>query len=368
MPSLLDQLVQLLPFLAPVVKGYPGLVWLMLWLAWAGVIMGFISVYAMFTIWVERRVAGRIQARQGPNRVGPFGLLQSVADGIKLLLKEDLIPSSANRFLFTFAPLVVFAGTFIPFVVLPFSQELYGARMDLAIFFVASFLALEIIGLIMAGWAANSKWSLYGAMRQASQMVSYEIPLGITIAAVAAYAGSLAVHPIVEQQANVWFIFQSPFLFVAFFVFYIAALASTKRAPFDLPEAESELVAGFHTEYSGMRFSFFFLAEYASMYVVSALAVVLFLGGWYGPIPMFWLDYVAEPGSLLHRVGSNLIGLANLLGKSYFLILIMIQLRWTLPRIRIDQVMSLCWKYLLPIAMICAAGATVQGVLMELYL
>lgn len=364
----------------------PGLTWAALWVAWGGIVMGFVSVYAMLIIWAERKVAGHIQCRCGPNRVGPFGLLQSVADGIKLLLKEDIMPDQANKFMFAFSPIVVFIGTFIPFVVLPFSERVFGARMNLGALFVASFLALEVVGVIMAGWASNSKWSLYGGMRLAAQMMSYEIPLAMCIAAVAVFAGSLDFHEIVAEQGAIWNIFRSPFLFIAFFIFYCAALASAKRAPFDLPEAESELVSGFHTEYSGMRFSFFFLAEYAAMYVLSALGVLLFLGGWHGPIPVFWLDlltgqgmtwalsmalpqsmaeaivYPILPGHWMNILLAELIGLTNMLLKTGVLLFLMLQIRWTLPRARIDQVMYLCWKVLLPFVLVCFFGAAAQAV------
>jgi NADH-quinone oxidoreductase subunit H len=272
---------------------------------------------------------------------------------------------------------MVFIGTFIPFVVLPFSKDVYGASMDLGIFFISSFMALEVIGVIMAGWASNSKWSLYGAMRLASQMMSYEIPLGLSLATVAVYAGSLNVHEIVEQQGAIPNIFRSPFLFISFIIFYVAALASAKRAPFDLPEAESELVAGFHTEYSGMRFSFFFLAEYAAMYVLAALGALLYLGGWYGPIPIFWIDLLFNtemlgglvgPGNFLNEALKNIIGLHNLLIKAAILLFLMIQIRWTLPRMRIDQVMTMCWKVLLPFSLICLMGAAFQGIFEAAYL
>jgi len=375
MTEIASNLAAIWPGFAHAIEAYPFAVWTLLWLLWAGICMGFVSVYAMLIIWVERRVAGRIQARIGPNRVGPQGLLQSVADGIKLLTKEDLVPITANRFLFTLAPPVVFVGTFIPFVALPFSRHGYGAAMDIGVFFIASFMALEVIGVIMAGWASNSKWSLYGAMRMASQMMSYEIPLGITLACVVVFAGSLNIVEIVEQQGAIPNVVRSPFLALAFVIFYVAALASSKRAPFDLPEAESELVAGFHTEYSGMRFSFFFLAEYAAMYVLCALGALLFLGGWYGPIPMFWVDLLLNdamlgglfgPGSFGNEAIKNVIGLHNLLIKAGILLLLMIQIRWTLPRVRIDQTMSLCWKVLLPFSLLCFLGAAVQGVVVQI--
>jgi NADH-quinone oxidoreductase subunit H len=387
MTSLVEYMAGQLPWLENLLRVYPGLTWAFFWLVWGAAVMGFITVYALLIIWAERRVAGFIQCRYGPNRVGPFGLLQSIADGVKLLLKEDIIPDRANKFMFAIAPVIVFVGVFIPFVALPFSQNILGASMDLGVFFVVSFMSLEVIGVIMAGWASNSKWSLYGGMRLAAQMMSYEIPLGMCVATVAVFTGSLNMNEIVEAQGPIWNVFRSPFLFIAFIVFYIAALASAKRAPFDLPEAESELVSGFHTEYSGMRFSFFFLAEYAAMYVLCALGAILFLGGWYGPIPVFWLDLFSGsgttwalsmalppatvemivkpllPGNWLNLIVKEIIFATNLLIKSGALLFLMLQIRWTLPRLRIDQVMSLCWKYLLPFMLVCFFGAAAQAVL-----
>jgi NADH-quinone oxidoreductase subunit H len=386
MTALIDYLAAHLAWFENLLAVYPLLTYIVFFaIAGSAIMMAFITPYALLIIWAERRVAGRIQCRYGPNRVGPFGLLQSIADGIKLLTKEDIVPDQAIRFLFTFAPTVVFVGTFVPFVTLPFGPNVYTTSMNLGVFFVASFMALEVIGVIMAGWASNSKWALYGGMRLAAQMMSYEIPLGLSIATVAVFCGSLNFVEIVEAQGPIWNIFRSPFLFVAFIIYYIAALASAKRAPFDLPEAESELVSGFHTEYSGMRFSFFFLAEYTAMYVLSAVGVLLFLGGWYGPIPVFWLDLLTGqfmepglaivlpdawaaaftgwmmPGAWLNVLIKELIFVHNLLIKAGVLLFLMLQLRWTLPRLRIDQVMHLCWKVLLPFILVCFLGAAFQA-------
>ncbi|PIE24804.1 MAG: NADH-quinone oxidoreductase subunit NuoH [Planctomycetota bacterium] len=313
------------------------------------------SVLPMLFTWAERRLSGRIQQRQGPNRVGPFGLIQALADGVKLLFKEDIIPASASRFLFALAPGIVLAGTFGAFAMLPFSNQAILVDTPLSIFVIASLLSIEVIGVILAGWASNNKWSILGAMREAAQMVSYEIPMGLCFLLAVASYGTLNLREMSLMQAggalNVgnWLVFHNPFFAApAFVIFYIALLANTKRAPFDLPEAESELVSGFHTEYSGIRFSFFFLAEYAAMFLVSGIAVFLFLGGWNIPF---------VPGELLvGSIGGEALAALSVLLKSTLLVLIMIWIRWTLPRIRIDQVMNLCYKYLTPIALVCLIG------------
>lgn len=324
------------------------------------VVAGFASIMPGFWTWAERRIAGRIQQRPGPNRVGPFGLLQAAADGLKLLFKEDIIPTNASRLLFMVAPGIVLAGTFGTFALLPLSPSGIFVTAPLGIYIIASLLALEVIGVIMAGWASNNKWAILGSMREAAQMVSYEVPMGLCFLLVVAVTGHLDLPGIVEQQegglAEVgnWMIFRwglwLPFGFVSFVVFYISILANVKRAPFDLPEAESELVSGFHTEYSGMRFSFFFLAEYAAMFLVSGLAVCMFLGGWNLPF---------VPGSFFRDNGliPELLAAAIMIIKSSFLIFVMIWLRWTLPRIRVDQVMGVCYKYLTPIAFVCLLAA-----------
>ena len=309
------------------------------------VILAFVSVTVMILVYLERKVAGHIQSRLGPMRVGWHGILQSIADGLKLFLKEDIVPASAHKVLFTLAPAVVLVGALVPFAALPFATGVVVANMDAALFFVLAFTALEVIGVVMAGWAPNSKWSLYGGMRLAAQMIAYEIPLGISALVIVVLSGSLNFYEIVENQRVLPYALMSPWAFLAFFLFYIAGLASTKRAPFDLPEAESELVSGFHTEYSGLRFAFFFLAEYAAMVLVSAVASILFLGGWNFP-----LDATHKP----------LLGVVQLLSKTAVLLFVMLWLRWTLPRVRIDQVMFACLKVLLPFSLVCLMGATVE--------
>src|SRR5688500_10506610 len=245
----------------------------------ATVFLGGVSLIAMFSIWWERKVAGHIQSRLGPNRVGPIGLLQSLADGAKLILKEDLIPKSADKLLFRLAPYLAFAPAFAAFLALPFGPNMtFEPRLNVGVFWILAILSVEVMGVILAGWASNNKWAVYGAMREACQMVSYEIPLGLAIVVAVLAAGTLNLVELGHLQGggiHTWVVFKNPFVFLAFFVYFIASLASNKRAPFDLPESESELVAGYHTEYSGMRFAFFFFAEYAGMFVVAAIQVAL---------------------------------------------------------------------------------------------
>jgi len=305
--------------------------------------LGFLSVVAIIGIWAERKVSGRIQSRLGPMRSGAWhGWAQSLADGLKFVQKEDVIPSAADQPLFRLAPYVTLVPAFCAYLALPFGVGWVFRDGDVSLLFVLAMLALEVLGVIMAGWASNSKWSLYGAMREACQLVSYEIPMGLSLLAAVLAVGSLSLTQLGQAQAGGWFswlIFQNPFVFLAFFTYYIASLASCKRAPFDLPEGESELVAGFHTEYSGFRFVMFFFAEYAGMFAVSALATIIFLGGWHSP--------VGGPSSPLWFVL-----------KSTFLVWTQMWVRWTLPRIRIDQVMHACVKYLLPLTLLLFVGSS----------
>jgi NADH-quinone oxidoreductase subunit H len=315
-------------------------------LVWAHiVVLVVITPVGLLSIWVERRLSGLMQARIGPNRVGPQGLLQTLADGVKLLNKEDLIPAGADRFFFQLAPVVVFIAAFGMFVILPYGPDWIPANIAVGILFALAIGSLEAVGVIMAGWASDNKWALLGTMRVAAQVVSYEVPLGLAALVPVLSYGTLDVQEIVRQQQG-WplgLLYCFPANLVAFVVFFVAALANLKRAPFDLPEAESELVAGFHTEYSGMRFSIFFLAEYAAMFVMSGVAAVLWLGGWGLPFTdlakwdNFWLR--------------NLVGAAVIMGKASLLVGVMMWLRWTLPRLRVDQVMNLCYKFLLPLSL-----------------
>lgn len=331
------------------------------WLAWfatasvaAILILNVIAGGALVFIWAERKIAARIQDRLGPTRTGGrFGWLQSLADGIKLLAKEDLMPDGADTLLFRLAPYVSFCASFCAFIAMPFAFDVVGQRLNVGIFFIIAVLGLEVFGVILAGYASASKWSLFGAMREAAQVVSYEVPLGMCVVVPVMLAGSMDLVTIGEKQAGWltnWYLFHDPFTFVIFWVYFTCAVASVNRAPFDLAEAESELVAGFHTEYSGLRWSFFFMAEYGSMFLVSGLAAVLFLGGWNGPIPIAELAGWSDGSAINAPYAVRLLGCANLLGKATVGVLLMMWIRWTLPRLRIDQVMTTCLKYCTPIA------------------
>jgi NADH-quinone oxidoreductase subunit H len=319
----------------------------------AVVIVGFIGVAAFLFIWLERKVSGRIQDRLGPTRVGPIGLLQSLADGIKLITKEDTAPEAADRVLFRGAPYLAFCASFVGFIALPFGRDLVGYDLSVAAFFILAVLSSEVFGVMLAGYASGSKWSLFGGVREAAQVVSYEVPRSLCVVVPVCVAGTLSLTEIGRQQAGwfwKWNIFHDPFTFAAFFIFFVTATASCKRAPFDLAEAESELVAGFHTEYSGIRWSYFFLAEYASMFAVSGLAALLFLGGWHtGFLPF-------EPAERFGAWLGNLFDAAVLVGKGCVGILVMMWMRWSLPRLRIDQVMMTCLKYFLPLSCVLLVG------------
>jgi NADH-quinone oxidoreductase subunit H len=311
----------------------------------AGAVLAFVAVLVMFFTWLERKVAGHIQSRLGPMVVGGWhGWAQPIADGIKLFLKEDVIPGPADRILFGLAPYFVFASSFAAFVVLPWGRRLVVADLNIGIFFVLAVTSFVVVGILMAGWASNNKWSLFGAMRGVAQIVSYELPAALSLVAVVMWVGSLNMSDIVKSQAG-WFwhwhaLSGFPFFTVGAVIYYISSLAETNRVPFDLPEAESELVAGYHTEYSGMRFAMFYLAEYANMFLVSSIAVVAFFGGWYVGIP--FLEFI--PGPIVF------------VAKGIFLVFVMIWLRWTLPRLRVDQLMAMCWKYMIPIAFVNLIG------------
>ncbi len=308
-------------------------------------VTGIIAVVALnpiYSIWLERKVAAHIQDRLGPMRVGWHGLLQSFADGVKLLFKEDIVPRDADATLFRAAPMVAVASAFAAFVVIPWGVSHDGAilavsNLNIGVLYFIAITSLGALSVLMAGWGSNNKYALYGGMRAAAQMVSYEIPTAILVLVAVAQVGSLSLPDFVAYQSDGflgvgnWLIFQLfPLNLIAFVLFFICGLAETNRTPFDIPEAESELVAGFHTEYTGMRFAFFFLAEYGNMLLVSMLAALLFLGGWVGP-------FGANP--LLFFL------------KAFGLVVVQMWLRWTLPRLRVDQLMGVCWKYMIPISL-----------------
>ena len=333
------------------------------------VFLPMVSLVAMFSIWWERKVAGHMQSRIGPNRVGPIGLFQSVADGVKLILKEDLIPRDADKLLFRLAPYLAFPPAFAALLALPFGPDMtFEPRLAVGLFWILAILSVEVMGVILAGWASNNKWSIYGAMREACQMVSYEIPLGISIIIGVMAAGTLNLVELGKLQGGglqTWLIFKNPFVFLAFFTYFVASLASNKRAPFDLPESESELVAGFHTEYSGLRFSFFFFAEYAAMFVIGGIQAGLFLGGWNDPFGLIGYYYVqfTQAGNTTGLLVLNLIGAAIFVTKAMGIMFVQMWLRWTLPRPRIDQVLYACVKVLLPLACAMLLGAALWQLL-----
>ena len=318
--------------------------------ACAGVFVGVVPLLPLVLVLAERKVSARFQNRTGPMRVGPWGILQTLADGVKLIFKEDFIPPQGDKFLFLLAPYIIFACSFAVFAAIPFSEGILVSDFNIGIFYIMAISSVIVMGVIMAGWSSNSKWSLLGSLRSAAQIVSYEIPLGLSILTVVMLVESLSMQEIVASQSNgvvSWLIFRTPFTFIAFFVFFISSIAEVNRTPFDLPEAESEIVAGFHTEYSGMRFALFFIAEYANMFAVSAIAVTLFLGGWEGVLPGY--DILGGfPGFVI---------------KSMALVFLMMWLRWTLPRLRVDQLMNLCWKYFIPIAFFNILGTGIWGLI-----
>ena len=346
MKQWVDGLIQGSPFL----QGMPAEVsYFVAMIFFSLVAVGWMCICALFFVWLERKVSARIQSRLGPVYAGKkFGWAQTPADALKLLMKEDLVPGSADRLLFTIAPAIAFLATMLTFAAIPIGNGLVVANLDIGIFYMLAVSSIGVIGIIMGGWASNNKWSLYGGMRAASQIVSYEIPVALSLIGVVMYTGTLNMVEIGAAQAGgIWhwnfFPTRSPFLFAALIIYFIAALAEANRTPFDLPEAESELVSGYNTEYSGMKFALFFLAEFANLFVISAIAVVMFLGAWNSPLPWQIL-----PGPFWFLI------------KVFFVILVIMWLRWTLPRLRVDQLMYVCWKVLIPISLVVLICLGVQ--------
>jgi NADH-quinone oxidoreductase subunit H len=342
--------------------GYPAwhwLVYLTIGLVQAALFLALAMLSVAVFNWLERKVAARVQDRLGPTRVGGrFGWLQSPADGLKLLCKEDLIPAGADHMLFRLAPYISFCAAFTPYLALPLAPGWVVQPLDTAVFFILAVAGLEIFGVILGGYASNSKWSLYGAMREAAQVVGYEIPLGLCVVTVVLAAGTLDLEQIAEAQRG-WFWhwnLVNPFLFVTFWIYMTCATAGSNRAPFDLPEAESEIVAGFMTEYSGFRWSIFFMAEYTAMLLLSLVAAILFAGGWNGPVPVASLLGLTDKNGPLAEWCGHALGACNLIFKGYLGVTFMMWLRWTLPRLRVDQVMATCLKYCVPLACAMLAG------------
>ncbi len=323
----------------------------------AGVaVIGLFAALGLVLVLMERRVAAWIQIRLGPNRVGPKGLLQSLADTLKLIVKEGLTPDGADKLMFNVAPFIAMIVAMLLMAPIAFAKDFQLWDLNIGVLFVSAVSSLMVISILMAGWSSNNKYSLLGAMRSGAQIVSYELSAGLSILTIVVFTGSLQVSDIIHAQANGWWIFKGHLpVWIAFVTFIIAVTAETNRAPFDLAEAESELTAGFHTEYSGMKFALFFLAEYINVFIVCAIGATLFLGGW---MPLHignWegfnnvMDYI--PSSVWF------------FGKTFFLIFIIMWFRWTFPRLRIDQLLNLEWKYLLPISMINLLVATAMAIL-----
>ncbi|HOU53846.1 MAG TPA: NADH-quinone oxidoreductase subunit H [Myxococcota bacterium] len=319
----------------------------------------FIAFFAGPVTWWERRVAGRVMSRIGPNRVGPQGVLQWLADGLKSFLKEDIVPAAADRPLFLFAPYLFFGGYMATFVVLPFGAHLVATDLSVGLLYLIAISGLVVVGILMAGWGSNNKWALFGGIRSAAQLVSYEIPSAFSLLAVVLATGTLSMQGIVRAQGGwpwEWLLFRNPLLFGMFFVSFAASLAENNRTPFDLPEGESELVAGYHVEYSGMRFLWFMFAEWGNLWVIASLATVGFLGGW--QIPGVRPEVIDQSTGWAFA-GWQALSFLVFAGKASMLVLFAIQIRWTLPRLRVDQMMIVCWKYLVPLALLGSAGVLV---------
>ncbi len=310
--------------------------------------LAFLIMYALvglFLVYAERKVCAFMQNRLGPNRVGPYGFFQTIADLIKLLFKELIYIKKADNLLFNIAPYVVIIASFMAIAAIPFAKGLQAIDFDIGILYVMAVTSLGVVGILIAGWSSNNKYSLIGAMRSGAQIISYELSVGLSLLTIVVLAGTMQLSAIVEGQADAWFIIKGhiPAL-IAFVIFLVASTAETNRGPFDLAEAESELTAGFHTEYSGIKFAFFFLAEYMNMFIVSAIATTVFLGGWM-PFHLFGLDG-------FNRIMDFIPPIFWFFGKTFFVIFIMMWFKWSFPRLRIDQLLTLEWKYLLPINLV----------------
>jgi len=357
--------------------------------------LNFLLIYTVFAVYAERKISAFIQDRYGPMETGYYGLLQTVADLLKLIQKEDIVPFKADKKLFKPAPVIIFLAVFAGFAVLPLTSDFAGSSAQIGIFYLLAIVSLDVVGILMAGWGSNSKYALWGAMRSVAQIISYEIPLGLMVVCVVMISQTLNLQEITYQQSiwwnqinpeaenylfgikalgiettNVggiltWNILRSPLMLIGFVIFFISSLAESNRAPFDIPEAESELVGGFHTEYSGFRWALIMLSEYGMMLLVSFLAVILFLGGWNSFLPNIGSVKLAEwtsgePGTL----AGHLWGAFWMISKALFLVAVQMWVRWTYPRLRLDQLMNLSWKYLTPASILLVLLSAVWRLLM----
>ena len=358
----------------------------------------FLLIYTLLVVYAERKVSAFIQDRYGPMETGYYGIIQTAADILKLLQKEDIIPAAADRRLFLMGPLVIFAAIFTGFSLMPLSPGWAGSGASSGVFMLLAIISVDVLGVLMAGWGSNSKFALYGSMRAIAQIISYEVPLGLSVLSVAVLCQSLSLQDISMQQSlwiadaaapgelsrnylcglpelgiNItgvggflsWNIVRAPFLFFAWLIFFIAGMAESNRVPFDLSEAESELISGFHTEYSGFRWSIMMLAEYAMMMLLGLLGIVLFLGSWNTPLPNIGpLELATWTSGTPGELSGYIWGVFWLISKVILLIFIQIWIRFTYPRLRVDQLMSLCWKYLTPAALVLLVLTAVWRILM----
>jgi len=305
-------------------------------------ILLFYALVGLFLVYAERKVCAFMQNRLGPNRVGPFGIFQTIADLFKLLFKELIPIKNADSFLFNLAPFIVIIASFMAIAAIPFAKGLQAIDLNIGVLYVMAVSAMGVIGVLLAGWSSNNKYSLIGAMRSGAQIVSYELSVGLSIITIVILAGSMQLSVIVEAQRDGWFIFKGHIsAFIAFIIFLISSTAETNRGPFDLAEAESELTAGYHTEYSGIKFAFFFLAEYINMFIVASIAATVFLGG--------WMPFHVGSWAGFNHIMDFIPPFVWYIGKTFFVIFLMMWFKWTFPRLRIDQLLTLEWKYLLPI-------------------
>lgn len=332
-------------------------------------LFAFAAFFALFAVYAERKLSAFIQDRIGPNVTGKYGTLQTLADILKLLQKEMINPTAVDKWLYALAPAIIFISVYLGYAALPWAPGLVPSKINIGLYYIFAVISIETLGILMAGWGSNNKYSILGAMRSAAQIISYEIPAGFSLISVVIVCGSLDLQQIAIRQGILlkdetqwflglwdvskiggilsWNIFQAPHLMIAFVVYFIASLAESNRAPFDIPEAESELVSGFHTEYTGMRFGLVFLAEYSMMFLVSMIAVILFLGAWNTPLPNIGSVHLADWTTGVAW------GIVWIILKALLLVGVQMWIRWTLPRLRVDQLMDLCWKILTPLSFAC---------------